>query len=268
MIMAAKRLRDSLIFATLIFTCANISPVFAEVQRVYGKAFNLNGQLEYVEEHAITYENDRIVAIETTFFDADSRKIGSQVSEFTHGPQFGSYDFKDERHQYTDGARVMSDRILLYNKENPEADTRRTYLAKKSDQIVGQGFYQFIEASLDALARDRTISAKLVLPAQMNQYDIRIRKQHLKDNRLQLVVELDNWFLRLFTPNVQVEYDLKSRRLLWYRGISMVPNEENKSVEVVTTYDYHQPPSKLGSRDDQERLYQCAVDRNYGDSCL
>ena len=252
MIMAAKILRGSLVLATLILTCASVSPVFAEVKRVYGKAFNQKGQLEYVEAHALTYENDRIVAIETTFFDADSRKIASQVSEFTHGPQFGSYDFRDERHRYNDGARVMSDRILLYTKKNPEADTKRTYIAKKPDQIVGQGFYQFMAANLDSLARGKSISAKLVLPAQMNQYDVRIRKQHLEDNRLQLVVELDNWFLRLFTPNVQVEYDLKSRRLLWYRGISMVPNKENKSVEVVTTYDYHQPPSMLGFRADQE----------------
>ena len=246
--MPAKILRDSIVFAFLILTCASISPAFAEVQRVYGKAYNLKGELEYVEEHTLTYENDRIVAIETTFFDADSRKIASQVSEFTHGPQFGSYDFKDERHQYNDGARVMPDRILLYTKENPAADTKRKYLAKESDQIVGQGFYQFVAANLDALAGGRSISAKLVLPAQMNQYDVRIRKRHLEDNRMQLVVELDNWFLRLFTPNVQVEYDLENRRLLWYRGISMVSNKENKNVEVVTTYDYHQPPSMLGSR--------------------
>ena len=251
MMMAATILRYSLVIATLIYTYANVPPVFAEEQRVYGKARNLNGQLEYVEEHSLTYENDRIVAIKTTFFDADSRKIASQVSEFSHGPQFGSYDFRDERHQYSDGARVMSDRILLYTKEKPDAETKRTYLAKKSDQIVGQGFYQFVAANLDVLARGRSISAKLVLPAQMNQYEVRIRKQHLEANRLQLVVELDNWFLRLFTPNVQIEYDLASRRLLWYRGISMVPNKNNKNVEVVTTYDYHQPPSMLGSRADQ-----------------
>jgi hypothetical protein len=249
--MPAKILRDAIVFAMLAFTCASLSPAFAQVQRVTGKAFNLKGGLEYSEEHVLTYENDRIVAIKTAYFDADSRKIASQVSEFTHGPQFGSYDFKDERHQYNDGARVMADRILLYAKKEPGADTKRKYLAKKADQIVGQGFYQFVAANLDALAQGRSVSAKLVLPAQMNQYDVKIRKQNLESNRLRLVVELDNWFLRLFTPNVQIEYDLGSRRLLWYRGISMVPNKDNKNVEVVTTYDYLQPPSLLGSRSGQ-----------------
>jgi len=246
--MVSKILRYSFVIATLLITCAATSSAFAQVQRVYGRAFNLNGELEYIEEHVLTYENDKIVAIETTFYDADTRKIARQVSEFTHGPQFGSYDFIDERHQYKDGVRVMSDRILLYTKESPGADTKRKYFDKKPDQIVGQGFYQFVSANLDALARGNSIAAKLVLAAQMNQYDVRISKRQLQGNRIQLVVELDNWFLRLFTPNVQVEYDLENRRLLWYRGISMVSNKDNKNVEVVTTYDYHQPPSLLGSR--------------------
>ena len=249
--MISKILRFALVFATIQLSCASISSAFAEVQRVNGKAFNMQGELEYVEEHVLTYENDNIVSIETTFYDAEARKIARQVSDFTHGAQFGSYDFMDERHQYNDGVRVMPDRILLYSKENPDSDTKRKYFAKKSDQIVGQGFYQFVAANLDSLARGNSILAKLVLPAQMNQYDIRIRKQHIDDNRMQLIVELDNWFLRLFTPNIQVEYDLEHRRLLWYRGVSMVPNKDNKNIEVVTSYDYPQNDSLLGARVNQ-----------------
>jgi hypothetical protein len=218
------------------------------VQRVYGAAHNLSGTLEYVEEHVVKYDNNKIVAINTTFYDAENRKIARQSSEFSHGAQFGGYDFMDERHQYKDGARVTADRILIYKKENPAADMKKKYIAKKPDQIVGQGFYQFVAANLDDLAQGRIISAKLVLPAQMDQYDVRIRKQQIQDNRILLKVELDNWFLRLFSPTIQFEYDLESRRVLWYRGVSMVSNQDNKSVEVVTTYDYPYPPSLLGSR--------------------
>ena len=56
---------------------------------------------------------------------------------------------------------------------------------------------------------------------------------------------LDNWLLRLFAPNVEIEYDMKNRRLMRYQGISMVSNSNHKSYEVVTTYDYSQQPSML-----------------------
>ena len=246
--MTSKSVSNSLVFAILMLLCTSVPFASAEMQKVYGKAHNLNGELEYVEEHVIKYDDDRIVAIKTTYYDAETRKIALQSSEFSHGAQFGSYDFIDERHQYNDGAHVTSDRILIYKKENPSADMKKKYLLKKPDQIVGQGFYQFVAANLDDLAQGRIISAKLVLPAQMNQFDVRIKKKQIQDNRILLKVELDNWFLRLFSPTIQFEYDLESRQVLWYRGVAMVSNEDRETVEVVTTYTYPQKPSLLGSR--------------------
>jgi hypothetical protein len=243
-----KRSIAATVLATLILTFAVLSSVSADVQKVYGKAFNQDGKLEYIEEHVLKYENGKIVAIETTFYDAGAQEIARQVSDFSHGAQFGSFDFIDQRHRINNGARVMPDRILIYSQKNPQTETDKKYLPRKSDQIVGQGFYQYVAANLDALARGQSLSAKLVLPAQMGQYDVRISKQRIQGNRIQLVVELNNWFMRLFAPNVEVEYEMDTRRLMWYRGVSMVSNKEDKNVEVVTTYDYSQQPSMLGLR--------------------
>ena len=245
--MSPKLVRNSLVYAILMLLCSGVPFASAEMQKVYGKAHNLNGELEYVEEHVIQYDNSKIVAIDTTYYDAESRKIARQSSEFSHGAQFGGYDFTDERHHYNDGARVTSDRILIYKKENPSADMEKKYLLKKPDQIVGQGFYQFVAANLDDLAQGRIISAKLVLPAQMDQYDVRISKKQIQDKRILLKVELDNWFLRLFSPTIQFEYDLETRQVLWYRGVAMVSNKDRQNVEVVTTYSYPQKPYLLGS---------------------
>ena len=193
-----------------------------------------------MEEHIVKYENNRIVSIKTIYYDADFRKIGEQVSDFSQGPQFGSYDFKDERLRYRDGARVMSDQILIYCKETPGGDTKKKYLPKDSSQIVGQGFHQFIAANLDSLIRGDVISAKLVLPAQMDQFDIRIRKHKIEGDRIIVRIELDNWFLRLFTPHVEAVYDLSSRRLLSYQGFSMIADKNGKTMQVAVSYDYSQ----------------------------
>ena len=220
-----------------IYLLAAVS-AFADVERVYGKAVNENGDLVYLEEHIVRYENDQITALNTIYYDADLKKIGEQASDFSHGPQFGSYDFKDLRLQYHDGARVLSDQILIYCKETPQADTQKKYLQRESDQIVGQGFHQFILTHLDALMQGDVFSAKLVLPAQMDQFDIRIYKSKIEDGRLRIRIELDNWFLRLFTPHVEAEYDLDTRRLMSYRGVSMIADASGKTVPVTVSYDY------------------------------
>ncbi len=232
--------------AIVIFIAGTFS-VSADVEWVYGKAVNGDGELEFLEEHIVKYENGRIANIKTIFYDAGLKKIGEQVSDFSQGPQFGSYDFKDERLQYHDGARVMSDQILIYCKETPEDGTKRKYLRKDSNQIVGQGFHQFILANLDSLVGGAIISAKLILPAQMDQFDIRIYKRKIENGRIQIRIELDNWFLRLFTPHVEAEYDLSSRRLLSYRGLSMISDLSGKTVEVEVFYDYLQQRPLLSS---------------------
>lgn len=221
-------------------------PVFADVERVYGRAFNSNGKLAYIEEHKVRYENGRIAAIETTYYSINAQRIGSQLSDFSQGPLLVSYDFKDERLKYNDGVQVMSDRILIYCKETPDAEIKKKYLLRESDQIIGQGFNQFIVSRLDELARGDRLSAKLILPAQMDQFKVRICKYKIEENRMVVRIELDNWFLRLFTPHVEAEYDLNTGRLLRYQGVSMITNENGKTVEVTTVYDYPKQPGMLG----------------------
>lgn len=233
--------------AAAIYLLAAVTAL-ADVEKVYGKAVNADGDLVFLEEHIVRYENDRIAALKTTYYDADLKKIGEQASDFSHGPHLGSYDFKDERLRYNDGARVMSNRILIYCKETPQADIQKKYLKRESDQIVGQGFHQFILANFDALMQGDVISAKLVLPAHMDQFDIRIRKNKIEDGRLQIRIELDNWFLRLFTPHAEAEYDLDTRRLISYRGISIVADESGKNVPVTVSYDYSQQSSLVSTR--------------------
>jgi hypothetical protein len=234
--------------AALVIFLGGVVSASADVEWIYGQAVNADGELEFLEEHVVEYENDRIASIKTSYYDADLRKIGEQVSDFSHGPQLGSYEFKDERLRYHDGARVMPNQILIYCKETPEAGTKEKFLRREPSQIVGQGFHQFIVANLDPLRRGDVISAKLVLPAQMDQFDIRISKRKIEDGRIRVQIELDNWFLRLFAPHVEAEYDLSSRRLLSYRGVSMIADETGKTVQVAVSYDYSQQKLLLSSR--------------------
>ncbi len=220
----------------------------ADVEKFHGKALNSDGELIFIEEHTIRYENERIAAMNTIYYDAEYKQIGELVSDFSAGIQFGSYDFIDERSRYADGAKVLSNQILIYRKETPETETKEKYLKRESGQIVGQGFHPFILANLEELVRGDVISAKLVLPAQMDQFDVRIRKSNFKDGRLRIRIELDNWFLRLFAPYVEADYDTDTRRLLSYQGVSVVADASGKTVPVTISYEYSQQRLMLGSR--------------------
>lgn len=227
------------LFLMVVFMTIAVSSS-AQVEKFIGRAVNTNGQLEFIEEHSVKYKNAQIASLRTTYFDADYKKIGEIKSDFSSGSRFGSYDFKDERLQYIDGAKVLSDRIMVYAQKTPQDKVKKKYLKRDSDQILGQGFHPFIQENFEALLQGKIFAVKLVLPSQMDQFSVRICPAKEAEGRLLLRIELDNWFLRLFSPTIEVEYDIDTRRLLAYRGVSAISNTSGKNVSVTISYSYPQ----------------------------
>ena len=76
------------------------------------------------------------------------------------------------------------------------------------------------------------------MPSRLKQYKFRIRKRNLDAGILYVRLEIDNWFLRLFAAHVDAEYDLKTRHLLRYDGISNLSDASGDHKKVIITYSY------------------------------
>ena len=238
---ARLRKKSTRIYPALFFLITmNLSWFGAEAhgETFVGKAVNVKGVLEYVEYHTVKYANRKVSESQTIYYDANNNKIGELISDYSFGPQFGSYDFRDLRAQHQDGAKVAPARIWLYRKQSPEDDIDEKYLPKEADQIVGQGFHQFIVHNLEQIAQGEVFHIQLVLPSRLDQYEFRIRKRKINGDTLYIRLEIDNWLLRLLAPHVDVEYDLRTRHLLRYEGISNLEDTSGKHKKVTITYSY------------------------------
>ena len=233
-----KSIRFDLALLFLIVIMLSWFGTEAHGETFVGKAVNSKGTLEYVEYHTVTHKNGKVSESQTIYYDGNNKKIGELTSEYTFGPQFGSYDFRDLRAHYQDGAKVSEDRILLFRKQSPEDDIEEEYLPKEMDQIVGQGFHQFIVHNLERIAQGEVFHIRLVLPSRLDQYEFQIRKRKVKGDTLYIRLEIDNWLLRLFAPHIDVEYDLKTRHLLRYEGVSNLEDTSGKHKNVTITYSY------------------------------
>ena len=230
-----KVLVVSLLLISLDLVCIR-AVAFAET--FTGKAINGKGVVEYVEYHTVKYENGRVRESQTVYYDPNNRKIGDLLSDYSHGPQFGSYRFRDNRAHYEDGAKVQADKIRLFRRESPEDELESTTLPREFDQIVGQGFHQFIRYNLESIAEGEIYHVRLVLPSRLDQYRFRIRKRQIDGDTLYVRLEIDSWLLRLFAPHIDAEYDLNTRRLLRYEGVSNLTDTSGKHRNVTITYSY------------------------------
>lgn len=68
------------------------------------RAFNERGELEYTENHTVSYENEKVTRSRTLYFDPAGRMIGELTSQYLPSPQFNTYSFKDLRAGYEVGS--------------------------------------------------------------------------------------------------------------------------------------------------------------------
>lgn len=224
------------IAAILIFTAL---PASAEVSWDFiGRAVDEQGRLAYVEKHRLEYRSGRIAASRTEYFDAQGRKIGELVSDYPYEPRFGSYTFRDLRAGYKDGAEVMETRIRMFRRPQPDAAPETAVIARTPRQIVGQGFHHFIINHRQPIAAGEVFHVAMVLPSRLDQFDFRIRKRSLRDGTLRVRLEIDSWFLRLFAPFVEADYDLRTGNLLQYRGVSNLADPSGNHPTVTIDYEY------------------------------
>lgn len=241
--MARHNISIKTVLIAFIFCLTPGVLAWADVEVIRGRAFDDQGRLAYSERHTITYKNGRILKIKTVYTDADHVLIGKTESDFSKDALLGNYDFSNERLDYYDGARVYPDRIAIFCREKSNEDMQLKYLPRETNQVLGQGFNQFIVDHLEAIAAGEVIRAKLVLPAKQDQFGVVIQRDRIVDNQMLIRVDVDSWFLKLFVPHIEVVFDMDSRRLLRYRGVSMVADQSGKSTSVTVTYDYRDRPT-------------------------
>ena len=99
--------RASFLISTLaFFLWVSVASGAVTTEVFSARAINERGDLEYMENHTVSYENGKVTRSRTLYFDPAGRMIGELISEYLPSPQFNTYSFKDMRAGYEDGLAV------------------------------------------------------------------------------------------------------------------------------------------------------------------
>jgi hypothetical protein len=144
----------------------------------------------------------------------------------------------DHRH---DSEEIVRREGVVVHVEHRLGDKRRRKtlrLDAARPLVVGPGFNDFIKANWDALLEGRTLVCDFVVPSRLQLVSFRIRHTPggPPGGGHRFTVSADNVLLRLLAPELNVEYDRETRRLMSYAGPSNVNDERNGQQDVVIRY--------------------------------
>jgi len=227
--------RMALVAAFLLFP--SHAQATETIERYKGVARSSSGEVLYRETHEVVERDGKPVRAQTVYYDTEGKVIGRLKSDFTRSAYAPDYTFADLRAGIRRSVRLEGDRLLL------AGESGRKVLKVPSDEtlVTGQGLHHFTRLNLEALTRGQK-EVRFALPARLDTYGFRIRPVGKpRPGVVRLRVEADSWILRLLAPYLEVDYEIATRRLLRYKGVSNLEGEDGEQPEVVIHFTYPEP---------------------------
>lgn len=213
----------------------------AETQEVYsGVARNKAGQIVYTEHHHVFFENGKIQRATTEYKDKVGQLIGTLESNFTESLTAPAYEFKDLRSGEKHGIRLTQSKLILFKQNPGEAEEVKALPpSKKSEGLtVGcQGLHYYIRNHISALAEKTRL--QFLIPGNLKSYDFTMRTKGQDEQGFSVFhIVVSNVFFKLFAPKLILKYDQKKKQLVYYEGISNIPDEKGNIQIVKINYTY------------------------------
>ena len=216
------RLVNTLLMAALFGAAANATAIEYVPTSVVGEAFSLkDGELRYREVHQCSTTGDRCTV---EYQSPDGQLIARKELDYQDSLHSPSLQVQDLRQGQT--LTVEGD--------------------KQQEVVVDAGFDHYVRLRWEELTGGETVRFPFLVVGRDKPLKMAATQaEGCPNDRTCFSVNLDNWLLgNLLTP-IHLEYDSRSRRLLQFRGVSNIRDEQGRSQQV--RIDYRYAPAAGGS---------------------
>ena len=223
-----------------------------------GTAYSLdNDQILYREDHTLTMKDGQPIERTTLYYDADNQlfaeKNNRYRSQFNNSDSSNSdsnntgsdnsatpdFMLTDDRYGYSESMEQDGKRWRVEYKE-PEESGNKILSQPDYTPVIDAGFDEFVRAHWNDLMEGDTVNFSFAVPSRLEWIDFRLIPLAQKDGTLTVEMRLKSrWIAWLLDP-VFLTYDIKSKRLLTYRGLTNIRTMNGDGIKAEIRYTY--PP--------------------------
>jgi len=212
-----------------------------ETEVIYwGEARDEQGGLLYREKHITNYVDGRTKRSLTIYEDPTGREIATLESDYTRSLAMPTYVFKDYRRDYEEGLRFRDGAYYIFSKDSKDGEKEKR-LKEPASVFSCQGWHYYVVENLERLERGDVFKVKLIFPNKLRAYDFKIEKVSSEGDTVGVKVKFANWLVSWAVPQLDLLYSKKERKLIDYRGVSNIFDENDDLQEVRITYSDDRP---------------------------
>jgi len=207
-----------------------------------GSAFDLNnGKFLYKEFHEERYSEKKLSESITEYRDQQNKLLSQRVMVFKDDLTKPKFELQDFRSGYIEGSEVLSNNeVKVYTRKNKESELEEKVLNPEEPFVIDGGLTYFFIKNWNSLMNNETVEFNFITPAKLDYFRFRVSKNSIINlgarRGLQLKLEINSFILRAFVDPIYITYDLETKKILSYKGISNINNEQGKSYSVQIDY--------------------------------
>ncbi len=202
------------------------------------RSFDTN-QIIYLEQHNIEMDEKGFnKRIQTKYLKPDGEIFAKMDSDFSKDLLMPQILFEDFRFKTVESLNLSSKKLVFKKKKNESEDMKEIDFLEGS--AAGQGFDNFIKFHFESL-QSKEVPLQFGVLSEMSMYSFKAYQKNIEQEKAQFGISLTNPFYRLFAKELVVSYDLKTKQLLSYRGISNILNDSGNRQNVQIDYEVAKP---------------------------
>lgn len=193
----------------------------------------------YTEVHKITVDNNRLnKKIQTKYYKPDGKLFAEMTSNFVKNVTLPDVKFSDSRFEKTEELNFDENKkTMTFVTTSGGKKTISKEFKVTEDMAAGQGFDNFVKLNFDKLKLAATPLTFGVL-SQMDFFSFKgYKKKDIDENIVQFGIELSNFFLRMMSSELVLEYDSQTKQILSYKGLSNILTDDGKTQDVLIKYE-------------------------------
>lgn len=213
---------------------------YGETQVYEGEA-RLEGKIVYIEKHSSVWADGKVKSSVTEYISPDGKPLATLTNDYSKSLNIPAHTMIDHFHKNKHGVRYQNDKIVMFNQDDGEKE--ETEKIEPDDfkgklMVAGQGLhYYFINHTEDIISKGK-LDIRFIIPGRLDSYNFFLKMKKTSSDIAEFEIEIDNWFLRMFAPKLELVYDRKKGRLLRYKGLSNIRDKNKEIMKVDITYKY------------------------------
>jgi hypothetical protein len=200
----------------------------------------------YTENHTEFYKNEEHLYSIIEYKYPDRKTFARKKIEFGKKRTQPDFLMEDFRYGYRDKSVLVnqsSQEFSIEHQRSKDEKVQTKLVQVPGTVVVDGGFDYFIRDDFDAISKGEVIKGNFLLVNRLDYFQCRVVKtanvKYRDRDAIVFLLRPENLVLRAIADKIQVTYDLKTKRLLEYIGVSNLMDNEGKDfpkVKIVFQY--------------------------------